>query len=480
MQQRKLCAAVAAALTMCQQVHAAVDERASTPADQQSVAVTIYNENLALVKDTRKVTLDAGANRLALREVSGRMRPETAQLRSLSHPGALALIEQNFNFDLLTPAKLLEKYVGRPVRIVRTHPTTGAETLETAIVLAAAGGVVLKIGDRIETGLPGRIVYDGVPPNLRDRPTLVTELSSVRAGAQTVELSYLSGGLSWRADYVAELNAADNALDLNGWVTLTNQSGTAYPNARLQLVAGDVNRVREEFRAASVTGKMTRADAAAERPMTQEQLFEYHLYTLGRPTTIADNQTKQVALLTAGAVPVRKELVLQGSDYYYRSSIGGIGQKMKVGVFVQFENREAARLGMPMPKGVVRVYKKDGAGNAQFVGEDAIDHTPKNESVRLQLGEAFDVTADKKQADFKRRDSIGFWSYVFESGYEIVLKNAKKEPVTVVVREPVPGDWTMLQESQRHAKVASGTAEWRVQVPAEGNTTLKYRVLVRY
>src|SRR6267142_656052 len=480
MQSRKLYAAVAAALATCPLTHAAVDELPSTLKDQQSVAITIYNENLALVKDTRRVTLETGPNRLALREVSGRMRPETAQLRSLSHPGALTLVEQNFAFDLLTPAKLLEKYVGRTVRIVRTHPTTGAESVETATVLAANNGVVLKIGDRIETGPPGRIVYDGVPDNLRDRPTLVTELNSARAGEQTVELSYLSGGLAWKADYVAELNAADNALDLNGWVTLTNTSGTAYPNARLQLVAGDVNRGRDELKqAAGMVARMAKAEAPASQ-MAQESLFEYHLYTLGRPTTIADNQTKQVALLSAGGVPVVKELVLQGSDYYYRSSVGGIGQKMKVGVFVQFENREAARLGVPMPKGVVRVYKKDGAGNAQFVGEDSIDHTPKNESVRLKLGESFDVTGDKKQTDFKRRDSTIKWSYVFESAYEIVLKNAKKTPETVVVREPVPGDWTMLEESASHAKVAAGTAEWRVAVPAEGSATLRYRVLVRY
>jgi hypothetical protein len=475
----RLQAAVAAALCAFASAHAAVQEKPSTLADQQSVAVTIYNENLALVKDTRHVQLDQGQNRLALREVSGRMRPETAQLRSLTHPGALALLEQNFDFDLLTPAKLLEKYVGRTVRIVRTHPTTGAETLETATVLAANSGVVLKIGDRVETGLPGRIVYDGVPPNLRDRPTLVTELASSRAGVQTVELSYLSGGLSWKADYVAELNAADSALDLNGWVTLTNTSGTAYPNARLQLVAGDVNRVRDELRMAAKSAGLVRAEAPV-RAMTQESLFEYHLYTLQRPTTIADNQTKQVALLGASGVPVTKELVLQGNDYYYRSSVGGIGQKMKVGVFVQFENRESARLGLPMPKGVVRVYKKDGAGNAQFIGEDSIDHTPKNENVRLKLGEAFDVTADKKQTDFKRRDTYSPWSYVHESAYEIVLKNAKKESVTVVVREPVPGDWSMLEQSHKHAKAASGTAEWKVRVPAEGSATLKYRVLVRY
>jgi hypothetical protein len=455
-------------------------EKRSTLADQQAVAVTIYNEDLALVKDTRKLALDAGPNRLALREVSGKMRPETAQLRSLSAPGSFELLEQNFDFDLLTPAKLLEKYVGRTVRVVKTHPTTGEETVETAEVLSANGGVVLRIGDRIETGVPGRIVYDGVPANLRDRPTLVTELRNKQAGTQTLELSYLSGGLSWQADYVAELNADDSALDLNGWVTLTNRSGTAYPNAKLQLVAGDVNRVRQELRPQPMDRSMLAKAAPAAAPMEQEALFEYHLYTLNRPTTLADNQTKQVALLNATGVPVRKELLLQGSDYYYRSSVGDIGQKMKTGVFVEFFNRENANLGMPLPKGVVRVYKRDRAGNAQFVGEDRIDHTPKNEKVRLKLGEAFDVTADKKQTDFKRREKTNQASYVFESAYEIVLRNAKTEAVSVTVREPVPGDWSMLEESAPHKKVAAGTAEWQLNVPAGGSTTLKYRVVVRY
>jgi hypothetical protein len=472
--------ALAAAFVVSNTGSAADAETASTLADQASVAVTIYNENLALIKDVRRIDLVAGANRLALREVSGMMRPETALLRSLSHPGALRLLEQNFDFDLLTPAKLLEKYVGREVRIVRTHPQTGAESVETATVLSANSGVVLRIGDRIETGVPGRIVYDGVPPNLRDRPTLVSELTADRPGTQTVELSYLSGGLSWKADYVAELNASDDALDLNGWVTLTNRSGTSYPNAKLQLVAGDVNRVRDEM--SQAVRPMARAALAAtpKAEMAQESLFEYHLYTLQRPTTIQDNQTKQVALLGASTVPVTKELVLQGRDYYYRSSVGDIGQKMKVGVFVQFENREASRLGMPMPKGIVRVYKKDSAGNAQFVGEDRIDHTPRNETVRLKLGEAFDVTADKKQTDFRKRDTASPWSHAFESAYEIVLRNAKKEAQTVVVREPLPGDWTMLEETHAHHKAAAGTAQWTLRVPAEGNVTLRYRVLVRY
>ncbi len=454
-------------------------ERRSTLDDQQSVAVTIYNEDLALVKEVRKVALDAGANRVALRDVSARMRPETALLRSLSHPGSLELLEQNFDFDLLTPEKLLAKHVGQTVRVVKTHYAAGVpvETLEPAQVLAASSGVVLKMGDRIETGVPGRIVFDAVPATLRDRPTLVSELQSNRAGAQQVELSYLSGGLSWQADYVAELSADDNSLDLNGWVTLNNRSGTAYSNAKLQLVAGDVNRVRDQMQLGRLANRVAEVAAPAAKAVAQESLFEYHLYTLGRATTLADNQTKQVALLSATAVPAKKELLLQGNPHYYSDSVGNIGTKIKVGVFMEFANRENTRLGMPLPKGVVRVYKRDSAGNAQFVGEDRIDHTAKNETVRLNLGNAFDVTADKKQTDFRRREP-GLRAY--ESAYEIVLRNAKTEAVSVLVREPVPGDWTMLDESSKHEKVAAGTAQWRINVPAGGSTTLRYRVVTRW
>ncbi|MBY0466199.1 MAG: hypothetical protein K2W33_14780, partial [Burkholderiales bacterium] len=222
------------------------------------------------------------------------------------------------------------------------------------------------------------------------------------------------------------------------------------------------------------------APAMAKREMAEESLFEYHLYTLQRPTTIAENQTKQVALLAAAGVPARKELLLTGADYYYRSSFGDLGQKMKVGVFVEFDNKESARLGQPLPKGIIRVYKKDQAGNAQFVGEDRIDHTPKNEKVRLKLGEAFDVTADKKQTDFKKLGSADKYNNQFETAYQLVLKNAKKEAVTVTVQEPIPGDWKMLSESHPSTKAASNTATWTLNVPAEGSTTLVYRTLVRY
>lgn len=455
-------------------------ELRSTLNDQQEVAVTIYNNNLALVKDQRKLSLPSGAVALAFRDVSAQIRPETAQLRSISTPGSLRVLEQNFDFDLLTPQKLLEKYVGKTVNVVRTNASTGAETTEQAQVLSSQNGVVLKIGERIETGIPGRIVYSAVPENLRDRPTLALSLNNTSSAEQKVELSYLTGGLAWRADYVVELNTNDDKLDLSGWVTLTNTSGASYRNAKLQLVAGDVNQVQpQELRRFKAVQPMAVA-APMANSVAEEALFEYHLYTLDRPTTIAENQTKQVALLSASAVPARKEFLLAGNDYYYQSSYGDLGQKMKIGVFVEFDNKEASHLGIALPKGVVRVYKNDSAGNAQFVGEDNIDHTPKNEKVRLKLGEAFDVTADKKQTDFKKATTTGKYNYAFESAYEIVLKNAKKEAVTVKVQEPVPGDWIITNESHPHSKGASNTAVWNVAVPAEGNVKLTYRVLVKY
>jgi hypothetical protein len=460
----------------------ATDEEKRTSLDEQnSVAVTIYNENLALIKDQRTITLDKGFNVLAFRGVSAKMRAETALLRNLNNTG-LKVIEQNFDFDLLTPQKLLDKYVGKQVQIASMNPVTGQEKIEIATVLSTNNGVVVKINDRIETNPRGRYIFDKVPENLRDQPTLVIQLDNQISKAQDIELSYLSAGLSWKADYVAELNAKDDKLDLVGWVTLNNTSGTSYNNAKLQLVAGDVNIVKNEFKhrmdgRAMPAAKMMLAEDSA---MQEESLFEYHLYSLNRPTTISNNQTKQVSLLTATQVPVNKEFLLQGNTYYYQSSYGNIGQKMKVGVYVEFKNKENSGLGMPLPKGTIRVYKKDKAGNAQFIGEDNIDHTPKNEDIRLKLGDAFDITADKKQTNFEKRVAFGKFSYAYESSYEVKLKNAKSEAVTVVVREPVPGDWKMIEYNHPFKKVAAGTAEWEIKIPAESSTTLKYNVLVRY
>lgn len=456
------------------------DETVSTAADQSSIAVTIYNDNLALVKDARRVKLAHDLNQLAWREVSAQMRPETAQLRNLTQPAGFRLLEQNFDFDLLTPQKLLEKYAGREVMVLKMNPATGAETRELATVLSTQNGVVLKFADRIETGVPGRLAFPGVPDTLRDKPTLVISLVSPAQGQQNLELSYLTAGLSWRADYVAELNADDSLLDLNGWVTLTNQSGAAYPQAKLQLVAGDLNRVQENQ--ANPRAMMAMAAKVADAAeMQQESLFEYHLYTLQRPTTLAENQTKQVALMTATQVPTKKTYLLEGAPHYYFDSAGNggdLGQKLKVAVFVDFHNKGDG-LGIPLPKGVIRVYKKDSQGNAQFVGEDRLDHTPKNETVRLKLGNAFDVTANKKQTSFQRLPNSGRYTINTESAYEIVLTNAKPEAVTVTVREPMPGDWTIVSESQPHTKRAASVVEWQVRVPAEGKATLTYRARVK-
>ena len=457
------------------------EEQRSNLNEQKSVAVTIYNENLALVKDVRSVQLKRGNTSLAFRDVSARMRPETALLRGLSSDSGISVIEQNFDFDLLTPQKLLEKYVGKNVSIVRINPATGVETKETALVLAANNGVIFKIGNRIETGLQGRIVYDDVPDNLRDRPTLVMSLNNAGVQQQDVELSYLTGGLAWKADYVVELSPKEDKLDISGWVTLTNTSGTSYRNAKLQLVAGDVNRVADDMAQPVLAMEMAPAPVMrAKGSMVEESLFEYHLYTLDRPTTISENQTKQVSLLSGTKVPVSKELLLNGSSYYYQGSNGDLGKKIKVGVFVEFENKESSHLGMPLPKGVIRVYKKDSAGNAQFIGEDRIDHTAKNEKVRLKLGDAFDVTANKKQTDFKKISGTSKYNYIYESAYEVEINNAKKEAVVVTVQEPIPGDWQIQSESQAHEKISSNIAVWRVKVPAEGSATLKYRSIVKH
>ena len=291
-------------------------------------------------------------------------------------------------------------------------------------------------------------------------------------------MSYLTGGLSWKADYVAEISQDDSSLDITGWVTLDNQSGTAYTNAALQLVAGDVNQVAPALDLRRNTRRDVALSASAAA-ITQESLFEYHLYSLARPTTIQDKQKKQVSLLSASGVKTTKELVLQGQNHYYAARHNQLGQKLKFGVYLQFENEEKNSLGVPLPKGVVRAYKRDSNGNAQFVGEDRIDHTPNKESVRLKLGNSFDVTANKKQTDFKVQDKTSGNS-IFDSSFEIEVKNAKKTAVEVIVREPIPGDWDMLSESAPHTKVSSGMAEWRLQVPALGSKTLSFTTRIKF
>ncbi len=450
----------------------AVTEVTSTAADRSGTAVTVYHDSLALVKERRKLTLPVGTVRVSLREVSAQLQAETALLRAVTGK-PITLIEQNFDFDLLTPQKLLDKYVGREVTVIRTNPSNGAETREKAIVLAAGQGTVLRFADRIETGVPGRIIYDSVPPNLRDRPTL-SVLFDGPGGNQTVELSYLTGGLSWKADYVAELAADGKSLDLSGWVTLTNSSGASYDNANLQLVAGTVNRVanQQPMQRGKVATAMM-ADRAESAPR-EESLADYHLYTFERPTTLAENQTKQLALLSASNVPAEREYLLAGADYYYQGRYDTLGEKLKPAVFLIFQNK-GGQLGKPLPAGTVRAYARDSQGAAQFVGEDHIEHTAKNETVRLRLGEAFDITAERKQTNYKRINDR-----VAETSYRIVIRNAKREEAIVKVQEPLPGDWEIVQETQKHNKTSARTAQWNVAIPADGSTTLEYTARVKW
>lgn len=464
------------ALALALAANAAAAETAVTTETQTGIAVTIYNQDLALIRDSRTVAVTLGENDLAFIDVSAGMRPETALINSGG--GVLDIVEQNFDFDLLTPEKLLEKSVGQTIRVIRTNPTTGEDSTEEAEVLSVIGGqAVLRIGDRIETAVPGRLVYSGVPANLRARPTLVVKAESSTGGSVAVDLSYLSRGLSWSADYVMDLAPDEKTVALNGWVTLTNQSGITYNNAKLQLVAGDVNQVRDMMTRDVMMAAVPAAELGGAAKMTQEAAFEYHLYSLGRPTTLKENQTKQVAMLAATEVPVEKQYLIANSANIWGNYGYNFGEapRQNATVKLKLKNEEASRLGMPLPGGVIRVYKKDSDGDAIFVGEDRIEHTPKNERVDLTLGQAFDITARAKQKSHARlADNL------YENGYEIEIKNAKSEAVTIDLREALPGEWQMLEESLPHEKLDANTAAWKVEVPAEGTTTLTYKVRIKF
>jgi len=452
------------------------DETSVSAAARSAVSVTIYNDGQALVRDTRTLPLRAGQNRIAFRDVASSIRSETTSIRAVGGSG-LSVLEQNYEFDLLTPSALLRKYVGKEITVFRTNPATGAETSEKATVLATNDGVVLRYANRIETGVSGRIAYGSVPATLRDRPTLSLLLDSQRGGNQEVELMYLANQMGWKADYIANVNASGDRMQLNGWVTLTNQSGAAFENARLQLVAGTLNRVRQQRDMHPEQRGMALASAPAAKPMQQEKLGDYHLYTLERPTTILENQTKQVALLSAADIPVKREYVLEtGYTYWwwYQGSHPEIQKGLKPSVFLRFENK-GGDLGIPLPAGTMRVYMKDSNGGAQLVGEDAIPHTAKNEKIGLRLGEAFDITADRVQTEYKALSSRSS-----QSSYKIEIRNADSKPVMVTVREPLQGDWHITKANHTHAKESSGSAVWQIKVPAEGKTVLEYTAVVKW
>ena len=451
-------------------VPAAAATLAVTRETQKDVMVTIYNGNLGLVKDVREVRLPTGLNETQFTDVAALIDPTTVHLRSLSDPAGLKILEQNYEYDLLSSDKLLEKYVGKVVRLYQSDGTFHeAKLLSTA-------GPVFEINGQIHLGYSGRLVLPSLPENLVAKPTLVWLLRNQTPAAQRVEASYLTGGITWKADYVMVVSADDRKSDLTGWVTIDNKSGATYGNASLKLVAGDVNRARDgrrDQRMMEVAAKAASLDAAS-REFAAEGFFEYHLYTLDGRTTIKNQQTKQLALMSAADVPITKHLIYYGAQDYYRNAYGTPISNQKVSVLLEIKNSADNRLGRPLPKGKVRVYKADSGGSQQFIGEDWIDHTPKDERVKIKLGEAFDVVGERTQKDWKKIGG-GTW----EVEWEISLRNHKPQDQTVTVVEPVPGDWQVLHSTHKFDKPEAHTLTFEVPVPREGAAKIVYRVRIR-
>jgi len=456
----------------------------TTLADQSDLALTVYNSNLSLVRDVRQLNLPSGEALLRFMDIAASINPATVHFRSLTDPAKLNVLEQNYEFDLLDPNKLLQKYVGREVTLVRPKMAGGSTEYEEvkATLLSLNGSPVWKIGNEIVTGVSYESIrFPELPENLYERPTLLWTLQNSGARRHKVEASYLTSNLSWSADYVLNVGKDESSGDLDGWVTLVNHSGTAYKNASLQLVAGDLHRVVAQYGMDEMKAMNSVArSAAAPAAFQQESFSEYHLYSLNRHTSIFDQESKQISLLNASHFPLRKVYVVNGQPYYYRGAAQpGAPVKDPVQVFYKFKNEEKSGLGMPLPAGTIRVYQQDSRGGSLFAGEDNINHTPKDEDISLHIGNAFDIVAERKQTDYKALSGI-LSSRLYEMEYEITLRNHKDVPITVEVNEPIGGDWEMVNSSYKFTKTAAFAAQFLVPVDKDGTSVLKYRVRVRY
>jgi hypothetical protein len=435
----------------------------------KALALTVYNKDLALVEHVRPVNLPAGRHRIEFKGVSARIVPETVGFGG----GGLELIEQNFDYDLLTPGKLMEKAVGQKVRIVRTNPGTGTETNETAEVLSTVGGVVLRIGNRIEVlredGIPARVIFDKVPENLRASPTLSVLANAEKPVNGDIRLTYLSHGLGWSSDYVGVFDEKAGEVSLQGWITLNNQSGTSFENARVQLVAGDINVVNGEdewWQRYNVRRQTTARRAGGTEGPTRQQLADYYVYPIAQLTTLANNQTKQVSFLTAEHVKASKGY--EQSFYGFESRDTPVSAEVRV----RFANSKAGGLGDELPSGIVRVYARDNRGQPQFVGEDRVGHTSTGSELALKIGEAFDVTVQPTLLVSKRissRKSEYTMSYI--------VRNARETPVTVTIRQRDLWRFNeVTDESLKGRRTDSDSFAWDVPVKANDETTLKVTI----
>jgi hypothetical protein len=433
------------------------------PAGADEVALTIYNGDFALVREIRTVTLSKGRESVRFADVAARIDPTSVQIRSLTAPEKVSILEQNYEYDLVDSRRLLQKYVDRNIRLLAKD-----ERFFEGTLLSAADDLILKdLSDQIKIIKASEVQileFPQLPEGLITRPTLVWLLDSQRSGDHRLELSYLTDAVNWHAEYVATVDQDDARLELGGWVSIDNRSGTTYRDASLKLVAGDVHRVTPQPRYAE---RMLTDKAAVGMGVPQfeeEAFFEYHLYTLTRPATVADRQIKQLTLFPPADVTVNKILT-------YDSQTGDAD----VRVNLEFDNTQQNGLGIPLPAGKLRVYKMDSDGGLQFVGEDLVDHTPKDEKVRVFLGHAFDVVGERKQTQSRKLTDRSR-----EESYEIRIRNHKSESVEVVAIEHLGGDWTIVRSSHEERQKDAHTVEFPVQVPADGEVVVVYTVQFRW
>ncbi|MBE9546259.1 MAG: DUF4139 domain-containing protein [Proteobacteria bacterium] len=441
----------------------------STADDQTAIEVTVYNNNLGLIKDTRKVKIPYGKGELRFMDVASHIMPVTVHAKSLNYPKDFTVLEQNYEYDLMNADKLLDKYVGKKIKIINWNKFQDRKDTVEATLLSNNRGQIYKINDEIYLGHPGIKVLPEIPGNLIAKPTLTWLYKNRRKDAHNLEVSYLTGNISWKADYVVVLNEDDTSSDISGWVTLDNKSGATYKNASLKLVAGEVHRA--ERRRKDRLYAMEAMKMAAAPQFEERAFFEYHIYDLQRKTTVKDKQTKQVNLLDAGNVKIQKELAVYGIKSYFTRRYMKENPRQPVNVYIKFKNSKGNNLGMPLPAGIMRLYKKDDDESLQFIGEDRVEHTPKDEEIRLKIGEAFDVVAERIQTDYKR-----ITSKLYESEWEITLRNHKEKDITVGIVEPLSGNWEVISKSHPYRKVDAYTIRFDVEVPRDKEVKVKYRL----
>lgn len=449
-------------------------EQITTASDQENIEVTVYNSNLGLVKDIRNIELEKGRIALRFMDVASRINTRSVHIKSLSEPDKLSVLEQNYEYDLMSPSKLMDKYVGKDVKILRYNQFKDTKEVVIARLLSNNNNQpIYVIDDEIYLGYSGTVILPEIPEDLIARPTLIWMLDNNTDKKQKIEASYLTYDINWSADYVMVLGKDEKTCDINGWVTINNMSGTSYKNAKLKLIAGEVHRAWEE-RGERIYAKAALAEEAAPQ-FKEEEFFEYHIYTLNRRSTLKNNQEKQIQLLESSSVKIKKELLVYGYQSYFTARYTEKIPKQDVNVFVSFMNSKDNRMGMPLPEGIIRLYMPDEENTLQFIGEDRIEHTPKDEEVRVKVGKAFDVVCERVQTDY---DRISEKTYEVE--WEISIRNHKKEEVTIGLIEPIFGDWEVISSSHSYSKLDAHTIRFDVDVPSSKEVKVIYRVRVNW